>query len=927
MKMILPHNKLFPLLILLFFTPAVSIAQENADYEQARKHYQAGNDYYAHQQWKEALDCMKEARIGFHKANDRYYEMQSIWGIATIEGLHLFHLPEALKAYNEAAQLADNPSDLMEMLKEQQKVCERFGEMEELWRVSEKMDSLLAFSDDPIIKYKYNTTMGDRAMAQKRYDVAERWYLNNETLLEQLPKSSYYYHYNNLRWFYIKTGNWELALKYAELAKQSFQQYHAPSPSTFLHYSPYVYFADIYKRKGDREKCFAYMDSLFAVLPFLEEPREISILYTIRAGNHRAFGEHDRAIEDFRTAYDVVKAKYGEDDADCIDLLPLLANQEYNLKNYEESVRLYRKNAEYAELIKGKNSNDYVSALDLLANAEAYAGHTESACKVFAEAESCLQEQIRSKWPYLTGTDREGYWTNYSDLLLRMTPFALASKQFQTPFTEVSYNGLVLSKAFLLASDQSTYSLIKNNGTKSDLDEYAAILSMQSYVKQLVAEKAHPDSILASMKRVHQLETDLTSRCRSYGEVTSFMEVDYQKVKQSLHDGNVLLDFTDFVPGNGSRVYAAYIIDNRQEYPLLKELFTESSIDSLNVSQPHQYYSGHYGDALYRLLWEPLKDYVKEGDVVFYVPSQFLFQIAPEALPAGDGSVLGDHYHFVRLSSARELVNYNPKLAIAHVEGRNDAVLYGDLRYDLGYNEMQKESNKYDIPPMLVMRGNDEPLRGDSSFHRLPGSKKEITSVAKELKKAGLSVLPFSGPEGTQESFVSLSGNSPGIIHLATHGFYYTPDEAERIDYLKGCTDAMSLSGLVLAGGNAAWLGKDLPDGVLGGILRASDIARMDLTGVEMVVLSACHSGKGEATAEGLYGLQRAFKKAGVKTIVMSLWAESDVVGPEFMLAFYKHLVNGNKWDKRDAFEKAKSEIRDKYPDMPSYWAGFVMLD
>ena len=73
--------------------------------------------------------------------------------------------------------------------------------------------------------------------------------------------------------------------------------------------------------------------------------------------------------------------------------------------------------------------------------------------------------------------------------------------------------------------------------------------------------------------------------------------------------------------------------------------------------------------------------------------------------------------------------------------------------------------------------------------------------------------------------------------------------------------------------------------------------------------------------------MQRAFKKAGVKTMVMSLWEVSDMVATEFMTCFYKNLLDKvNAFDKRKAFDKAKSLIREKYPE-PYYWAGFVMLD
>ena len=137
----------------------------------------------------------------------------------------------------------------------------------------------------------------------------------------------------------------------------------------------------------------------------------------------------------------------------------------------------------------------------------------------------------------------------------------------------------------------------------------------------------------------------------------------------------------------------------------------------------------------------------------------------------------------------------------------------------------------------------------------------------------------------------------------------------------------MALSGLVCAGGNAAWLGKNYSDGVLGGVLTAKDIANLDFKGTDLLVLSACKTGQGKVTAEGVFGLQRAFKKAGVGTIIMSLWNVDDKVTSEFMTTFYECLADKkNAWNKRKAFEEAKEIIRQRHPD-PFHWAAFVMLD
>ena len=92
-----------------------------------------------------------------------------------------------------------------------------------------------------------------------------------------------------------------------------------------------------------------------------------------------------------------------------------------------------------------------------------------------------------------------------------------------------------------------------------------------------------------------------------------------------------------------------------------------------------------------------------------------------------------------------------------------------------------------------------------------------------------------------------------------------------------------------------------------------------------MVVLSACETGLGEVVStEGVFGLQRAFKLAGVQTLIMSLWKVPDLATSKLMIEFYKNWTSG--MEVHQAFQKAQQFIKKEYPS-PYYWAGFVMLD
>ena len=892
--------------------------------------YLEGTNYYMQLNFQQAIYCMEKAREGYHEVENIEKEVETLYQIGNLEK-HLYQIKAAMEAYQKAAALCaetKQDSKYMAILKVMYLLSEQMGDYEGTLSISATMDSIANCTDDNDVRFEYYCHLGDLAKGQGNYELAEQWYRKNEQYINSSDEDSNNAYkqlfYHKLYTLFTKSEKWEHALRYAMLAKTEHQKGKAKNDKEY--YMPYLDLSNVYRHIDDSIRCFQTIDTLFISLNLLEEPREASLLYRTRALCYSKFKNFEQALADFKRADSLLATKYDEYDGDRINLLSLMGGIEHQLGHHEETKQLYQKYADRIKKLYGEEHTDYIEALGYLANAEGFAGNLQEACNDYARAASKLRQQIQNKLPYMTTAERESYWKSVSEMMLHMTPFALEAKQYQSDFTKSCYDGLVLSKAFLLASEQSTFDIIKNKGTKKDLHDFTIIAAMQLQIKEWEKEgNLYADSILELTSTIKQLETRLSDKCRSYGNIASFMSIDYNKIKDQLNEGNVLIDFTDFVSKKNGRTYAAYFIDKKQKNPLLTKLFTESQIDSMQVAYPDQYYQSPYAETMYKLLWVPFKDKVIEGSTVYYVPSQFLFKIALESLPMEDGTLLGEHYHFVRLSSARELVTIDSKLKIDLASANTNAVLYGGLLYDLNANDWEAEVKKYDVASLLAVRGNK--LRGDSIFEALPGTKKEVETIEGILSSHKISVKAYTGKIGTEESFLNMNGKSPRILHVATHGFFYTPDEAQEIDYLKGYEDAMSLSGLVMSGGNAAWLGKELPKGVLGGILTASNIARLDLSNTDLAVLSACQSGNGEATEEGLYGLQRALKKAGVKTIILSLWDVTDVIGPEFMDIFYENLLDkDNHWDKRKAFDKAKSAMRIKY-SKPFYWAGFVMLD
>ena len=195
----------------------------------------------------------------------------------------------------------------------------------------------------------------------------------------------------------------------------------------------------------------------------------------------------------------------------------------------------------------------------------------------------------------------------------------------------------------------------------------------------------------------------------------------------------------------------------------------------------------------------------------------------------------------------------------------------------------------------------------------------------------------YEGNEGTEEAFKNLSGQHFSLIHVATHGFALSEEavrkDAKAIRYLDTTNDETSqadnslcYSGLLMAGANNVLTGKTLPQGLENGVLTAREIAQLDLQGLDLAVLSACQTGLGELKEDGVFGLQRGFKKAGAHTLLMSLWSVDDEATQIMMTNFYQNLVSGKT--KRQAFHSAQEAVRNNPRfNSPFYWASFIMLD
>lgn len=394
--------------------------------------------------------------------------------------------------------------------------------------------------------------------------------------------------------------------------------------------------------------------------------------------------------------------------------------------------------------------------------------------------------------------------------------------------------------------------------------------------------------------------------------------------------------------GGSGEIYYAIIISPNNPLPIKVELGNYEDFITLVATSPInqklkdettylKLLDFHYKIG-YEIIWRALEPHIKEGSNVYFSSTGLLHQINVEVLQDYKGKRANEKWNLYRVSSTRELCMEKPEIDMT------SAVLYGNLLYDVDSTTMVAQSRTYRQEDNYVAsRGFVQDSTMRNGWKKLDATNTEINSIAITMQNSGIEPTIYRLEAGNEESFKALSGKKTPIIHLATHGFFYKDEEAktktffETLDMNKNnyaLDNSLKRSGLILAGAQKAWLGEPIPDNVEDGVLLAEEIATMDLTGTDLVVLSACETGLGEITSEGVFGLQRAFKKAGVQTLIMSLWKVDDNATSLFMRTFYKQWLGGKS--KHAAFLDAQAAVREcKESDYsnPYYWASFIMLD
>ncbi len=507
---------------------------------------------------------------------------------------------------------------------------------------------------------------------------------------------------------------------------------------------------------------------------------------------------------------------------------------------------------------------------------------------------------------------------------------------------ELCFENEVFNRGLLMRSDVMLRQALKESNDSSLLDDYNKYIKLK---RELVAreEITGPGNYVKKLSinnECSDLEKKIALKCSIFTN-EELSDISISEIKSSLLPNEYLVSYVEIPQPQGTSL-AAFVLSKQKGI----EFFNLCNAKELEVLEKTEIKTLCINESINNILYKFLNN-IPENSKVLYSPSGIVNRIPLSALVIDSLRTLSDIYSLSVIVNPIDIRNrdsFLKKLISRKSNGKIElekanVSLWGGIQYG-NSDSTAKDSIKDKVRSIAEKEFNRDAadirwlgtremfattsksiVRGDDLTF-LPGSKEEVDNISDLLKSnvKSVKIRLFSGYSASEHTFKTETSDA-NILHISTHGFF-NEDKQHKFN------NPMHNSGLFFANANKAWnpnfQQEDYSEHYEDGILRADEIETQNLALCNLVVLSACETGLGEIKGdEGVFGLQRAFKLAGVRYVLMSLWSVPDDATKELMTRFYKNIVLGQ--DIETAFSDAQKTMnKDGYGILG--WGGFVLL-
>lgn len=688
-----------------------------------------------------------------------------------------------------------------------------------------------------------------------------------------------------------------------------------------------------------------------------------------------AMGDPVRARRSYEAALAIRKARFGEDHPEAADSIERLAILDQRGGNLERAETGLRKALEIRKSRLGPQSLDVAATLQHLAALRVARGAPGDALPLIASALGISEQLLRgvgmhaseSRMEAMLGMLRTEEELVYS--LLREPAIAGEAAPLGMAVVLLRKGRSVDEAA---AASRAMYHGL-DEADQGRLDRLRTLRSQIAY-RQLGGGAADPKETAALVSEADRLEEDLvrrSARLRARERLPGPTEI-VARVAAAVPEGGALVEVIAFRPVRfGARLgeprreplrYMALVMA-RSGRPRAVDLGPGDAIDAdvrallAAITAPAASDAKSGAEALaatrasaqrlYGRVMAPLEPLLG-GRRDLYLSLDGQLHLAPWAALHDGRSWLLDTHSLLYLTSGRDLLRgaerATPSATVAVLaqpvfasDGSPPTATASDAEagargLEIVADEQAGKSGRSEPGGQAAKAAASAGgLRLRSMPDPLLGTRQEAEAIRALLPSARV----LLGRDATKPALLDVK--APGVLHVATHGLFLAPGPAatsagergiEWLDDTGGAQrpseDNPLLASMLLLAGVAA-----PGDGVVqlqpGGLATALEMAGMNLWGTQLVVLSACETGRGDVRrlGQGVYGLRRALVVAGAETVVTSLWKVDDAATRDLMARYYERLLAGR--GRGEAMREAAQAVRRTHPHV-AYWASFIVI-
>ncbi len=614
----------------------------------------------------------------------------------------------------------------------------------------------------------------------------------------------------------------------------------------------------------------------------------------------------DDKVEDYLKKSSVIyKDKFGDNHPSYADAISNLGNY-YRIKGkLNDAEPLLQKVINIRKEKFGETHPKYIDGLESMALLKWQQKKPTDAASFFKQVLDKELKLVQSFFPSMSESEKEKFWDKLFPKFQKFYAFAVENYKENAALLGDMYTYQLSTKALLLsASSKIKSQILAGNDAdlkkkyKTWLDGKENLSKIYTYSKEELQEEGiNRDSL---EKAVNTLEKDL-SKSTLFQSGYQQETITYKSIQTKLKLDEAAIEIIRFPKFNitvqDDVNYAALVLTKDKPEPQLALIENGKELDK-------KYYA-YYKNAITK----------KQEDKISY--DQYWAKID-------------------KLLAAKKTI-YLSCDGIYNQINVNTLQIPGNATYVLDSKNIVIVTNTKDIlqkslpnmKPKAILIGFPDYGAG-GSIAALPGTKVEMTGINTVLLAKGYKTQLFLQKNASETNVKSIS--NPKVLHIATHGFFLKDvddvgdEKVFGIEPDKAKENPLLRAGLLLTGAEATVNNIDTKEvkSKDNGILSAYEAMNLTLDQTDLVVLSACETGLGDIkNGEGVYGLQRAFKVAGAKALLMSLWKVNDEATQQLMTSFYKNwTVTGNKIR---AFKTAQLELKTKFKN-PYYWGAFVLV-